>query len=195
MAAQAADKYWIGNDGAWTDPGNWDPYGIPNWDNVYLTQADSVNRTIRVMDTGSYLPSIGALYIDAIGSGAITLEQSGNVLFADRVDVGVAGAASYRHTGGELHVMDALTLGQQSGSRGEYILSESDTGWSDLRTWETVVGGAGQGLFSQSGGHHSTDRLLVGSEAGSNGTYRHQNGDVCCLGVDGRPSDRQLRPL
>ncbi|WP_206609531.1 VPLPA-CTERM sorting domain-containing protein [Thiohalobacter thiocyanaticus] len=94
------------------------------------------------------------------------------------LQVGVAGQGVYRHSYGAHWITETLTLGVQTGGRGEYILSGSDTGWSDLHTGETVVGGAGQGMFSQSGGHHSTDRLLVGSEAGSNGAYHHQNGDV-----------------
>jgi len=155
----AEDKYWIGGSGYWNDPANWDPYGIPAFDIVYLTSSDAIDRTV-ILDERLYLDS---LYIDAAGSETITLEilQDSGFDVPGKLEIGVNGTATINQSGGS--VTDVWNAGFYLGSGGTYNLSGGG-----MALFYMPI----DGMFNQSGGS------VYGESLSLRGTYNLSAGEI-----------------
>ena len=183
--ANALDMKWVCGSGTWSDASCWStvfpPYqtNLPtNGDTVYLTQTDSITRTIDYVNTVSPNPVFYQLRVDATGSGTMTLTQatgSLNVSFDE--EIGAYGKGSYVQSGGTNTVQSGLYLGSFSGSNGSYTLS--GTGSLSVGWTEFVGGSFGTGTFTQTGGTNTTGTLSLGYvNPGSQGTYNLNGGTL-----------------
>ena len=71
-----------------------------------------------------------------------------------------------------------LSLGRSAGTTGGYTLADSGSGnqLSLTVTGNSVIGDGGTGTFTQQGGTHTTSNLILGAQAGAQGTYNLQSG-------------------
>lgn len=181
--ANALGMKWVCGSGTWSDTGCWSsefsPYQIrlpTDGDTVYLTQSDSITRTIDV-NTVSPSPVFYQLTVDATGGGTMTLTQTKDSLAASFVEViGDFGKGSVIQSGGTNTVGGSLYLGLHSGSTGSYNLS--GTGSLFVGGIERVGGDFGTGTFTQSGGTHTVNSTLYLGyvNSGSKGTYNLDGG-------------------
>ncbi|MDY7000642.1 MAG: hypothetical protein SVS15_02520, partial [Thermodesulfobacteriota bacterium] len=174
--AWATDRYWIADDGWWSDPANWNTSGLPqDGDDAYLTSNDGTSRTVTY-DAASY-PLLDNLYIDATGSGTMSLVIFHETrLFADDEYVGYSGTGAFTQARETNSITSGLYLGYESGSSGTYDLSGTGELSSGLHEY---VGYQGAGAFTQSGGTNSiTSSLYLGHESGSSGTYDLSGGTL-----------------
>jgi len=181
--AWAVDRYWIADDGLWSDPANWNPAGFlpQDGDNAYLTSDDGTSRTVTY-DAASY-PLLHNLYIDATGSGTMRLDMTTYVagLFADDEYVGYSGTGAFTQARETNSITHNLYLGYESGSSGTYDLS--GTGELSVGCYE-YVGYHGTGAFTQSGGTHTVideygyAYLALGFGSEGHGTYELSGGTL-----------------
>lgn len=183
LATPAANKYWIGGNGAWEDGTNWSPAGQPQTgDYVNLTQSDSTNRTVYYSSTSS----LTYLTINATGTGTITLNSDGGNLSVVSEYIGYDGTGSFIQNGGTHRVGSGvlytdLTLGYQSSGIGSYSLINGS-----LAARDEYLGYYGNGSFNQSGGTNTVNGVLfLGYGAGSSGTYNLSGtGSLTALAVN-----------
>jgi hypothetical protein len=167
----------------------WSPYEIrppTDGDKVYLTQSDSVTRTIDYVNAAS--PVFYQLTVDATGGSPMTLTQTKDSLAASFVEViGDFGKGSVIQSGGTNMVGGSLYLGLHSGSTGSYNLS--GTGSLFVGGIERVGGDFGTGTFTQSGGTHTVNSTLYLGyvNSGSKGTY-NLDGGILTVGSINRNS-------
>jgi hypothetical protein len=93
--------------------------------------------------------------IGAVGTGRVT--QEGGRVDAGVVNLGPAGVGEYRLHDGTLTTGQTLLCPQSSPFQ---------------------IGGLGTGYFEQTGGTHTTSKLLVGQGAGSQGAYVMSGGEL-----------------
>ena len=118
--------------------------------------------------------------------------------------MGNAGSGSFTQdnsAGDSSHTVGgSLTLGSQAGSSGSYSLTDTGSGYnvSLAVTGDTIVGDAGSGTFTQSGGTHTvTGNLTLAQWVNSSGTYNLQGGSLVAsceyIGVYGTGTFTQER--
>jgi len=174
--ASAANKYWIGGSDWWDVGTNWNPPGQPqNGDYVYLTQSDGTNRTIYYANTLYPSALLTQVYIDATGTGIITLDQAKDSLASQFEYVGHFGIGSHTQSGGTNTVYGSLYVGNTSTSSGSYNLSGTGNLTVGVYGGGEYIGLFGTGTFTQSGGTHTVNGpLSIGTHA--NGTYNQSGG-------------------
>lgn len=186
--AQAANRYWVAGDGAWSHAPNWSSTsggaggaGQPQTgDNVYLTQTDAVDRAVGYFNLITPVPELGFIRVDATGTGNMTLIQNVNhQLIANYEYIGYNGAGIYRQSAGTNTIKNILYLGLNTGSYGHYQLFDGT-----LAAGYESIGDSGIGSFGQFGGTHSvTNNLALGWNATGSGAY-HLNAGTLNVGGD-----------
>jgi hypothetical protein len=120
VKAQAASLYWVCGSDLWNNASCWSltaggtgGAGEPqSFDDAYLIQSDSTDRTVTYQTTLSTYP--WTLRIDATGTGAMTLSQSQDSLSMEHEYIGVDGVASYNQSGGTNTVTHMTSWAQGS---------------------------------------------------------------------------------
>jgi len=89
--------------------------------------------------------------------------------------VGYSGRATVTQTGG-VHTVRNMCLGYNTGSEGNYTLSD---GSLSVETGMSYVGQSGTGVFTQTGGSHTvSSSLYLGYNTGSEGSYTLSGGSL-----------------
>jgi hypothetical protein len=188
-----ATKFWKDSvpSGSWSTSSNWSAVSAAGADNggapvasepVNIVHTNGVAHTVTLFVN---TPSLGLLSIDLTGAGAATntLSISNHVgLTAAGIYVGghngtgfTAGRGTLTQSAGTVTTSPGndLYIALGTGSTGVYNLS----GGALNANLSTVVGSFGTGTFNHSGGTHTLiaeaigGALLVGYQAGGNGTY------------------------
>ena len=74
--AGATNDYWAAGSGAWDNPANWNPYGVPAaGDAVYFNPSGTANLTVQFQSGDT--TNIQSFEISANGGGTMTLSQTG----------------------------------------------------------------------------------------------------------------------
>ncbi|HSV13003.1 MAG TPA: hypothetical protein VLI90_01990 [Tepidisphaeraceae bacterium] len=160
------------NGGNWSLNSNWTPANTPSaGDTIFVTLAPtsafSVNFDSSYSDISGSRPA--QLTINSSTTFPVTLNQVTALrnLFVGIETIGTTGQATYNQTG-STHGPGTLFLGGNVGGSGTYLLSSAGV----LSANSEVVGSAGAGTFSQSGGSNSTSGdLSIAQFANSAGTY------------------------
>jgi uncharacterized protein with beta-barrel porin domain len=107
------------------------------------------------------------------GSGTYTLSDGELKTFY--TTIGSSGTGTFNQSGGTHEVDDnrTLSLGLNPGGSGTYNLSGGT-----FSSGDSIIGYAGSATFNQTGGGHGATNLVLGSVAGSCGTYALSNGEV-----------------
>ena len=173
---------WTGWDGFWDSNINWDlGFGYPDaGEDVYII--DSIYQIKRVTYSNSnYNPELNSLHINTASSaeGTTVLYQGRDKLIVrDEYigsDVNPAGRGAVIQGGGEHTILNNQYLGYRPGNTGEYkLLSIGKLTTSGT----TYVGYEGNGTFTQEGGVHATERLVVGEATTGDGEYRLIDGSL-----------------
>jgi hypothetical protein len=104
-------------------------------------------------------------------------------LSKDNVTVGVGGEGTFIHLLGLHNVRQTLTLGDQAGSHGQYLMPKFSLGL--LWVKNEVIGEEGRGDFEQrSGIHWVKGNLTLASESGSVGNYSLYGGKLSVWGTE-----------
>ncbi|MHB1214227.1 MAG: beta strand repeat-containing protein [Thiobacillus sp.] len=169
-----ANVNWIGADGWWNDGANWSSGLQPKGGQLaWLGQSDAINRTVYYQSATN--DQLFEVFIDATGSGTLTLSQTKDSLWASNALFGANGTGSFIQTGGTNKVTNALTLGWNSSGSGTYNLSNTGS----LLAGSVIVGRSGTGSFTQSGGTNTVSgTLTLGLNNGSKGTYNLNGGTL-----------------
>jgi hypothetical protein len=143
------------------------------------TQVTNGNVLVGGSGSGYVTQSGGSVTVDT----GKTLIGSGNGRSDEPLNPGISGNPSgtgdYQQSGGT-HTTNSLIIGQAGiygAGTGTYTLSDNgDPTTSVLNTTTTVVGDGsdiygGTGIFTQTGGTHTTTDLILASGTGSSGTY------------------------
>jgi len=144
--ASAVDKEWYVQEGAWNDPSNWRPVGVPVSDDTAIVDQGEVqfNTTTPAqcarLTFGSAGGSIGRMLMDYSGANL----HVGGTMF-----VGDAGVGSYVQTAGSAYFVQ-VHLGESSGGDGYVSLGGSESYFRSTN-W-VYVGDRGRGTFVQTGG-------------------------------------------
>jgi hypothetical protein len=169
MYSHATDYYWIGESGPWDKPDNWSTGTVPQvldnrLDNVYLTQSDSINRTVTFNDVARYAHIIE---IGAAGAGAMTFNLQSGRIGAERCFID--GNVTVNQSTGSFDGIGSVSF---RGSGWTYNLSGGDL-------WSGAVLMDGSGTFNQTGNSFvRTDlQVLVGPDV----TYNLSDGDVAVI--------------
>jgi fibronectin-binding autotransporter adhesin len=135
---------------------------------------------------GQYAGSSGTYTLGGSGLIFIPSLQAGPYLGYEAI--GLSGSGTFIQTGGTNDQSDGqLTLGFNAGSSGSYSLGPgglllvggpggSGAGGDGL--FGEIVGLAGSGVFTQTGGTANVGLLSVGFDAGSSGTYKLTGGSL-----------------
>lgn len=146
----------------------------------------ATQEIIGAYGTGRFYHTDGSNLIEKYGSGRLVLgdQIGGNgeysltgigKLSAKEEIIGNLGTGVFFHTKGENKDSDTVILGNQTGSQGTYTLKFD----GQLTTKNEIVGASGTGFFYQqegNPGHHITEELIVGRDAGSEGSFFHKAG-------------------
>jgi hypothetical protein len=132
--------------------------------------------------TGGTNAVAASLFVGYSGTGTYTLSGTGSLsvngggYFAGAGYIGYSGTGSFTQSGGTALFSDSdsngnsLSIGDQAGGRGVYILSAGNLTTGKNET----VGNSGSGTFIQTGGTNNVGRnsgLYLGVEPGSTGSY------------------------
>ena len=120
-----------------------------------IVQSGGTNSVSNTLDLG-----------DGSSYGTYALTGSGFVIA--QMLVGNIGVGSVTQTGGS--VVGGLTLGNDAGSSGTYVLSGGSLNCG------LVVGNSGIGSFQQSGGTNTCSSVCLGYSSSGSGTYRLTGG-------------------
>ena len=176
--SQADDKFWGDLSGSWSDPDNWDAYGLPQpSDSAYLTQSDDIDRTVSITDD----VSVFGLHVDATGPGTMTLDVSRGRVHTVDVFVGYNGIGIIDQSGGTI-APQMIWLGSNpfSGLGGIGIYNMSGGHLSSPDKGSLHVGDSkGIGIFNQTDGSVSMDRIRVGEK----GVYNFSGGTTRAGGI------------
>ena len=122
-------------------------------------------------------PQLGDLVLglQSGGNGTYNLSGTGvlNVNTTDtRIIVGAVGQGTFNQSGGTATAY-GLSVGNNVGGSGQYNLSGGTLTVNGFAGFgRSVIGGAGFGVFTQTGGTtHTTTQLVIGNDAGASGTY------------------------
>ncbi|MDZ7618059.1 MAG: hypothetical protein U1E05_13730 [Patescibacteria group bacterium] len=142
----------------------------------------------KVVQTGGSVSVAQDVYLSEGSTTTGLYELSGGTVSASRFLVGLRGTGQMDHTGGTLTVASPrqdLTLGWYTDGRGTYNLSGTASQIVVQNSGSLRVGGGGTGVFNQSNGSVTVaNRLDVGSDATSNGTYNLSGGAISALRVN-----------
>jgi len=148
-----------------------DPINNPAVLNTFITYQNGPNSTFNQAG-GTHNTAFLNIYGGEYNLSSGTIEVAGNM------GVGhIFNSAAFNQTGGDVAVNDG-TFGLYVGGNavpattGTYTL---DDGTLTVAA-TTHVGSDGVGTFNQNGGTHTADRLLLGENAGGNGTYNLTGG-------------------
>jgi hypothetical protein len=177
---------WVAERGTgnWSDAQNWDPAVVPGSGAVVVFGGSEFrDRTLDYDYAGPAL-TLAELRIDLPHAGTNVVLMAGNALSAEAVYVG--SASLFRQSGGT-HRAGSLTVGHRPWNDGRYELS----GTGKLAVaGATVVGQRGgaegwgfEGVFTQTGGTHAADALILGRDAGSAGMYQISGGTLAVRGL------------
>ena len=166
----------------------------------YLGYLGGSSGAVTVDGAGSSWASSGSLYIGgepsaAGGTGSLTVSNSGAVTVANSI-VNGAGTGTLNINGGTLTVgggngsidVDTFVLGSAVGTSGSHSLS----GTGSLTAATVIVGDEGSGVFTQTGGTHTVDELVIGAVIpgtcclynGGGGTYNLSGGELVAGNVN-----------
>jgi len=182
MPAFAAFRAYLGPDGGnWSTPGNWSGGVVPaNGDDVSINPGAG-DRNVN-MDVPYASPGISSLLVDGLNFSTGTVTQSFATMTVSGSEyVGYNGRGRYVHSGGTHTVGgQGLFIGLSAGSSGSYDLSGGATlNVNANSSMTTTVGGAGNGVFNQSGGTHNVYRLEVGARFNNgSGNYAFSGGSL-----------------
>ena len=120
--------------------------------------------------------------------GKYTLSGTGSLSVGFMEKIGSAGTGIFTqsagsHTVGTDSMFGILILGEQAGSSGTYNLSGDSASTLTVRG-QQIIGSAGTGTFTQSGGTHTTDLLMLGQQAPGRGTYDLRGGTLQVTGTN-----------
>jgi hypothetical protein len=183
IPAFATLRNYVGIDsGNWSTNSNWSPAAFPvNGDDVW--SSPSVGDRNVFMDVNYVSPGIATLNLDGqnfstatVTQNALNLIVSGN----EQIGVNVNNRGRYIQNGGNHTIGQSLFLGLTTGSSGSYDLSGSAVlNVNATSTSNTVVGGSGSGIFTQTGGTHNVYGLQVGARFPTGqGNYSISNGTI-----------------
>ncbi|MGO9109097.1 MAG: CRISPR-associated endonuclease Cas1, partial [Thermoguttaceae bacterium] len=129
--------------------------------NGNFTQTGGTNNVSTVLFVGAGPGQSGAYNLSGTGQLSAPTEDVGNS------GAGSASTGNFMQTGGSNGVTTNLYLGNNTGNRGNYVLS------SGLLTAPSEgVGCNGTGVFTQTGGTHSVSQALsIGEYYSGSGTY------------------------
>jgi hypothetical protein len=170
-------SFWDVESGTWNNSQNWrnglqQPELPGKGNNIYLTQDDDTDREVVYDSTDDFLFS--RLTIDATEKGDMTFLQNMNKFTSVLEVIGDEGYGEVFQSGGSATI-DSITLGNQAGGEGNYILTNS----ASLDAVTENIGRAGTGYFIQGGGTNNILRqLLVGWPSGTSGTYDLRAGEL-----------------
>jgi T5SS/PEP-CTERM-associated repeat protein len=169
-AVQASDISWAVAAGDWSVAGNWGGTLPGSGDVAHISNNGTASITLNGAGCGTLL--LG----DGPGTGTVQM-TGGSLSTRGYASVGQSGTGTFAQSGGSANFsgntsVASLYVGYNAGSSGTYTLS----GAAQLSAnRDEYVGYAGSGSFVQGGNSvnsiTSTSRLLVGYNAGSNGTY------------------------
>ena len=164
--------YWSVSSGTYTTPGDWNPYGVPDFpDNAWVVNGGTVT-----------IPSAFCNQLALGGTASGTAQMLAGSVLLSYTDastsigeaVGYTGNGTFIQSGGINSAPVGLTLGDMTGSRGTYNLSGGSLIASNIS-----VGNYGTGTFIQSGGtNNATVALTVGGRTGSGSTYNLSGGSL-----------------
>ena len=160
--ASAANVYWRGTSGDWSDATCWGGTAPTSSDMAYINNGG----TASVSSTGG---TCNYLYLgNAAGeSGAIAM-TSGTLTMSKYEYIGYSGVGTFSQSGGvNFNPSGNIYLGYNAGSSGTYNLG----GTAVLTSSYGCVGSSGTGTFNQTGGKYSNGIMYLGYNAGSSGTY------------------------
>ena len=181
-----------------------DPVSFPSNTLTSIGAGDTLtiggNLIVGANHTGSFSQSGGSVTVQAssVGTGFFlganagssgTYTMTGGTLSAVNAYVGANGSGTMNQSAGNATFSNTLFVSTATGSIGTYNLSGGS-----LNAAELYVGGDGAGTLNQTGGAISIQSngstqgaLVVGSSAGSNGTYNLGAGSISAqvLGIGG----------
>lgn len=185
------DYYWVGGSGSWSDPLKWSPNGQPQGgDTAYLTQGGGTNISVGYNSTFGNSDYLNQLYVDATGTGGMTLNVNGGLLQSNTINVGYAGQGTMVQSDGSVFLFPVsiivppgtgLRIGTAPGSSGTYILN-GGTLTSDIYVPQVIGSSTGTGLFLQTGGTNTVINNAI--TIGEHGTYT-QTGGTLALRAEG----------
>ena len=173
---------WVCGSGDWNDLSCWsfvnaDPNQTPTMDDLAVANLVFSDNTDRVITRSVHAPELYYTSIDSTGSGTTTLVHTGGIVGAGGLptthEVGVQGTGTLIQTGGS--IIGSIYFGLNPGSHGTFDLVGGVT-----NTFEGIayVGYGGSGLVNQSDGLLDSMQLIIGDQAGSNGTYNLSGGRI-----------------
>jgi hypothetical protein len=183
----AASISWkVANGSGWWDiSSNWSLNRQPQGgDDVYLTQSGTNNIEVRYRSTLSPTPVLNSLFIDATGTGTITLNQGydGTAYSLSSLGevIGTSGKGKHIQSLGTNTVTGTLRLGQNNTAIGTYELSGGSLSSPDL-----VIGYYGTGHFIQTGGSNTIATTISLGLLGTSsvGTYDLSGSGVLSAGL------------
>src|SRR2546421_5342708 len=185
LPAFATFRNYVGPDGGnWSNSANWSPIGagIPvNGDDVWIAPTAG-DRNVN-FDVNYASPGLNDFNLDGQNFSTAILTQNGNTLVVnlqEEYGVNSGGRGRYIQQGGTHTSNGQLILGLTSGTSGTYELSGAAVLNVNATSASTLtVGGAGSGIFTQTGGNHNVSRLEVGARySGGSGNYSISNGTI-----------------
>lgn len=197
ISAAAQTNQWQGTDSDWGTATNWSLETVPaEGEDVEVT--DALGGVTEVDFLGVGTPTFNSLLIDGVtvnhavadplvtGSlvvgGAVTatyhltggaaVTVTGNAVFGR--DAGASGFGIQNNFDSSVSVGGDLVLGELAESYGEYSLMAGGL----TVNGRTIVGAAGEGLFTQASGLHTTGELILGQLQNSTGRYELLGGTL-----------------
>ncbi len=151
--------------------------------NVFVGEGNGTGSEIGVFNqSGGTHTATGQLYVSVTAGASGTYNLSGGTLSAPGEIIGSSNSASdtalFAQTGGTntLNGAQGLVIGSASGSSGVYTLGGPAATTLTANQLE-VVGAAGAGLFTQTGGTHVINAdLQIGQLFSGSGTYQLNGG-------------------
>ena len=139
--------------------------------------------TVGVGSEGTFIHRLG---FHNVGRTLTLGEQTGShgqylmpqlslgMLWAKNEVIGDEGRGDFEQKSGLHWVKGNLTLANESGSIGNYFLHDGK-----FSVWGTEhIGRRGVGTFTQKGGTHEANHLVLGGENGGTGTYNYEGGQL-----------------
>lgn len=179
--AASVDYTGTASNGKWNVASNWSTGTVPvNGDDVSLVQSGSRSITVdlNVAYSGTGLAS---LFINADGSGAMSLNATKNLVVSGDEIIGSFGKGAFNQNAGK-HVADQIILAaSDSGDVGTYVLKK---GSLSVLT-NLSIGVEGQGVFTQRKGSVGVGGDLVLSDnSQAQSSYSLNNGSLSVAGIN-----------
>jgi len=153
------------------------------------------NTTVGAQGTGTFTHSTGnhaitgdlTLGMEANSTGSYMLD-GGKVTVGNFTVIGAAGEGTFVQNGGEHQVQNMLQMGKEAKSFGSYELTGGELNVFQLKGGvpvfgDSLIGVAGNAEFTQSGGKHAAQNVVLGTMANTKGTYDLSGGELVAAGT------------